>query len=394
MNKYRFKTEQEFKDEGSWINSYPSGWNADGEMNYFLGQEIPEEFNSYCDSNSSFKYEDWRFEKNNYILINKVVPGKWYEVSKNAYRKAITVESNHITYKELIDSLGYSSQKEISKCNDLSRFVLAAQEELNKYLPEGHSDKIVKQENYEGRTIKALKNNPECTGVLLGEQIKIIKINLSETNYILDKTSAGYGDMHINIPLKLSDWELLPEIFNDINMDDIKEQAKLKYPIGCKFISADANKKNTLKSDINTYKIHKDTIWAHTGAGCLYYAGKWAEIIDKPSLPEYVKCVEGYGDAVLDTIYSTNDEKLADKLFSLSWYAVLIDCKHLGKRFVPYYGDPGLAINYISGIDSYENEKETKETTSIKTKKENKPSIEFVQSVAVNLRTKNKSIKF
>lgn len=536
MTKYRFKTEQEFKDEGNWHKNYPSGWNTIGEMNHFLGQEIPEEYNSYCDSNSDFKYEDWSFKENNYILINKVVPGKWYKVNKDAYRKALTVEKDHITYIEFINYDGYSMQASSSCCNDLSRFVLATQEELDKhlpdnhidktsnssdkefivgkwykyknyylkylnhekefwraseyisdngrhhsivssfgmkqydcekilledlteiqeYLPKGHLDKIVMKQNYVGRTIKALINNPECTGVLLGEEIKIIDINSSGNYYILDKNSKGYNDMHINISLKLSDWELLPETYNGINMDDIREQAKLKYPIGCSFFSADANIKNKLKSDFNTYTINTDSIWAHTGAGCLYNNGKWAEIIEeKPladkflkyidtqfkgevvklisdtassyyyiekidgskhspfkhllipstleeylaqypkkesNIPDYVKCINAYGNAKIGTVYSTNDEKLANKLFSLSWHQVLIVYNHLEKDFRPYYGDPVLAINYISGNDPYKAESDS--TTSIKTKKENKTSIEFVQSVAVNLRTKNKSIKF
>ena len=50
MTKYRFKTKEEFKADGRWIDkplpgsvSRPVGWNNRGNMNQFIGQNIPDE---------------------------------------------------------------------------------------------------------------------------------------------------------------------------------------------------------------------------------------------------------------------------------------------------------------------------------------------------------------
>ena len=70
MIKYRFKTEQEFKDAGLWeISSYPHVdhpriWNNSGSMNRFIGQEIDPKFNSVIEKhlNGQFKGpERWTF---------------------------------------------------------------------------------------------------------------------------------------------------------------------------------------------------------------------------------------------------------------------------------------------------------------------------------------------
>lgn len=41
-------------------------------------------------------------------------------------------------------------------------------------------------------------------------------------------------------------------------------------------------------------------------------------------MPRYVRCIAGYDKAEVGKIYNTSDEKLADKLFSLSWEKVLL----------------------------------------------------------------------
>lgn len=43
MSRYRFKTEQEFKDEGRWDYIYecPYGWSPEKSMNKYLGKDVP-----------------------------------------------------------------------------------------------------------------------------------------------------------------------------------------------------------------------------------------------------------------------------------------------------------------------------------------------------------------
>lgn len=68
MSKYRFKTKEEFIQDGLWRENHPCLWNSRGKMNKYLGQDIPEEFNDECSKGVEFHYEDWTFYPNNYVL--------------------------------------------------------------------------------------------------------------------------------------------------------------------------------------------------------------------------------------------------------------------------------------------------------------------------------------
>ena len=67
--KFRFKTKEEFKREGLWIDAkgVPQGWNKSGSMNYLLGQEIPTEYNEICNNKETFKCDDWKVTSDHYI---------------------------------------------------------------------------------------------------------------------------------------------------------------------------------------------------------------------------------------------------------------------------------------------------------------------------------------
>jgi hypothetical protein len=76
MSKYRFKTIDEFKVSGRWINNsysqhdggYPDLWNDSGAMNKYMGQDIPDEYNSKMDQGKSFMMDGWTFEPEDYVL--------------------------------------------------------------------------------------------------------------------------------------------------------------------------------------------------------------------------------------------------------------------------------------------------------------------------------------
>lgn len=76
MKKYRFKTKEEFLDDGLWIHDeyslcddgYPDQWAQSGEMNKYLGQDIPDKFNALMEKNKSFRMDGWEFESCDYIL--------------------------------------------------------------------------------------------------------------------------------------------------------------------------------------------------------------------------------------------------------------------------------------------------------------------------------------
>lgn len=160
-----------------------------------------------------------------------------------------------------------------------------------------------KEENYVGRTIKALVNHPESTNVKKGEIIKIKEINDYNQFYTLEKSKAGTEGMVIVKPLNLSNWELISE--DNIDMQDIQEEARKRFPIGCKFIPVGGHNTYKLLEDGYTYSIHNKHIWAHLDHGSLYADGQWATFI-----PEYVECVRGLNNAKVGKIYKViNDTR-------------------------------------------------------------------------------------
>ena len=73
MTKYRFKTQEEFKESGDWMQqtlSYygPSNWNEMGEMDKYYGQDIPDAFIKQIESEKDFNYDDWTFRACECIL--------------------------------------------------------------------------------------------------------------------------------------------------------------------------------------------------------------------------------------------------------------------------------------------------------------------------------------
>jgi MoxR-like ATPase len=69
MSKYRFKTKEEFIDDNLWVedcfssshDGYPQQWFEDGDMNKYLGEEIPSKFNKHIEQGHSFDMSGWTF---------------------------------------------------------------------------------------------------------------------------------------------------------------------------------------------------------------------------------------------------------------------------------------------------------------------------------------------
>lgn len=79
MSKYRFKTEEEFKRDGLWIEKCPKFWVT--VMNKYLGKDIPDSYNTTCDKQDQLHYETWSFNPKDYVLKEaqpEYTVGKWY----------------------------------------------------------------------------------------------------------------------------------------------------------------------------------------------------------------------------------------------------------------------------------------------------------------------------
>jgi hypothetical protein len=76
MSKYRFKTKQEFINDDLWIpdrhssshNGYPEEWAEDGDMNKYMGEEIPTKFNKYIESGDDFQMNSWTFRPEHDVI--------------------------------------------------------------------------------------------------------------------------------------------------------------------------------------------------------------------------------------------------------------------------------------------------------------------------------------
>ena len=111
-------------------------------------------------------------------------------------------------------------------------------------------------------------------------------------------------------------------------MEEIQEECKKRFPIGCTYISTNGET-HVLKDDSSTYAIVGQYIWAHYLAGSLYEVGKWATLVSLPEeniteIPEYVECVSYFGDKYIGKIYNTKLDK-PEKISTNTWYEILID---------------------------------------------------------------------
>jgi len=62
-------------------------------------------------------------------------------------------------------------------------------------------------------------------------------------------------------------------------MQDIQEECKRRFPIGCIYIRKGFSSQDKLKLDSSTYRIVDDGIYAHCGGGYLYIDGQYSKLI-------------------------------------------------------------------------------------------------------------------
>ena len=86
MAKYRFKTREEFIRDKQWSDGCPRGWNNNGLMNCYMGQEIDDSYNTYIDNGIDFtmprgnKDLYWHFHFTDIVLISDNKVDTIYEI--------------------------------------------------------------------------------------------------------------------------------------------------------------------------------------------------------------------------------------------------------------------------------------------------------------------------
>lgn len=211
MSKYRFKTEEEFKRDGLWIKDHPNSWECHGKMNKYLGQDIPDSYNTICDKYEKFIYETWSFLPSDYVLKETafVLPSKW----------CVKVDRD-------------CQPEEVYKWRKMS------------WVDAGY-----------------INNSTTWTSVVLDNHTEITLEQFKQ--HVLKESPVA-------------------ESSKEIDMKDIQEEAKKRFPIGCKFIPVNGTGTYTLKEDSYTYTIHSKQIYAHDCHGTLYNNGEWATLVSSP----------------------------------------------------------------------------------------------------------------
>jgi len=69
MTKYRFKTAREFQrdDEYDYKHNVPKDWNTDGDMDEYMGQDIPDTYIDEIERGNDIKMDGWHFNNENII---------------------------------------------------------------------------------------------------------------------------------------------------------------------------------------------------------------------------------------------------------------------------------------------------------------------------------------
>ena len=250
---------------------------------------------------------------------------KWYQKNHGKYHygkvERINTETDTIVMIPWIlqcDDYNYSGTFDLSKAEQIQEISV---EDVQEFLPKGYVDKIS----------KPLNDKVECTEFKKGEYIVLIgkgqstsssdELILSEAfiqnhcykvkengSYLMTELDSAGGTTNgwVCIPYnpnkyhknrnwryatqeEIDEYERRGKPYNvtelqkkELSMEEIQEECKKRFPIGCTFTN-NKGKTNVLRNDSCTYHIFRQTIWAHSGGGCLYENGKWAELV---SLPE------------------------------------------------------------------------------------------------------------
>lgn len=295
MSKYRFKTEEEFKRDGLWKGDHPDSWTSSGSMNGYLGQDIPDEYNGFCDVNKDFSYDGWSFSPDDYVL-KEIQPeytvGKWYGCknwcSSKDFVKLERVYDSQAYFTECLNAGNYQKEGQnwwsFTTADPLFEADMSI---VSPLLPDGHPDKIVSEKSFFVLPSKwCIKVDRDCQPEEVYKWRDLTWVDSGYINYTAEWT-GGIKHNHTEITLEQFKQHVLKEspvveTTKEIDMKDIQEEAKKRFPIGCKFIPVDGVTTYTLIEDDCTYKINNKSIWAHNMHGYLYLEGKWATLVSSP----------------------------------------------------------------------------------------------------------------
>ena len=178
----------------------------------------------------------------------------------------------------------------LEHCIKEDKFV-GYEEFMKIYKPQFIVGQWYKTKKYYVKCIKHINGKMTCSNLIRNDEFRDFK----NSYYTFESDiPSGYKWELLTDLSEIQ--EFLPQGHPDKQLDikQIQEECKKRFPIGCKFRCANTKNQSTLIQDNSVYKIISDSfIWASSGQGCLYYEGKYAELIETPEVisPEYVECV-------------------------------------------------------------------------------------------------------
>ena len=130
------------------------------------------------------------------------------------------------------------------------------------------------------------------------------------------------------------------EAKKELSMEEIQEECKRRFPIGCTFIAVGSCMHRILKEDSCTYKIVAKQIWAHSEAGLLYSEGKYAELVSLPKENDLKEDTIEYSEKRNATILLESDIK-SKELYS-TYKEPLLSTKLLSNKITSLINNVGV----------------------------------------------------
>ena len=219
----------------------------------------------------------------------KFIVGKWYFWTKHSnipkglkYIKAKSLNDDDIVYNERINVDNTFENSKHDNCTfDSELKLLTDLSEIQQYLPEGHPDKIKKEES--------IPEYVECIICNYYDDLIVGRIYKTKES-ILDKGYCAFNSTYFEQTFKPSTKELFlkqqeSNKFDTLIKDELLAKAKRDYPIGTKIKSAYNNTILDITDD--KFEWNEVSNWIQSNA-VVYNQSNWAEIISKPEVKEEI----------------------------------------------------------------------------------------------------------
>jgi hypothetical protein len=242
MAKYRFKRLDEYDaSEKNSLHGIPTSWSLS--MSIYMGADIPDEYNEYCDINISFQMCGWCFQANEYVKKEVVINNIVVENTSKEHgariinhfksfgidtgdRKGLVYGNEPHRFYGVIN--GRFDNHNLSKVQNYGAAIIKLPEDV-KDEKQDDNEYFDDLSQHVGRYLKALVDYPAYGGVISGEIGIIINSNTVDfpsQKYYRCTNALSKGILNVK-------YELMPEDYSpDLPSDEVYEYVKCIRPGG------------------------------------------------------------------------------------------------------------------------------------------------------------------